>query len=304
MSRRALTHDHAAVWKDIFVNAIIVGRSVLWILGIGGTIVGALRMLLPSDHFVFEPNYLMQEIAKHTHYMPLHWIDAAHTSIVRNEFYSFFQYKVIIVLQEILSVVFAPIIFMFSMRRCAPTIVRFLREMTVDIEGVGPMVKFATLDLGQQVGVNDYSITGDAVPVRLSTIDPHWQQEEAPEQTRHGKLEMSVIAFKANYPNWEPESDASKKFIADLNQYQQSDSFIQSLDAEDDRLEARSRLDPEARMENRLEKFTKSLLLSTSDHVRQSRANSYQPPTIALLEKSGAAAAKRRSTFANVAESV
>jgi hypothetical protein len=249
----------ALIW-DHLLEATIAGRTVLWLLGVGGAIVGALRTLLPPDNFVYEPNVLMEEIAKHTNYIPLDWIDNAHTRRVRDEFLGYFQYKAVVFFLEILSVIFAPLVFMFSLPKSADDIIRFLREMSVEEEGLGTMCKLACFDLAQN-GNADYG----AEPV---TSDPS-------RHTQHGKLEMSVVAFKANHPDWEPEIDATKKFLHGVIQYRQSETFNRALSDKSRHLSRFSRpagyFDLEA-TENLGERLSESVVLISSERARHSRA--------------------------------
>ncbi|CAN0281871.1 unnamed protein product, partial [Laminaria digitata] len=52
-------------------------------------------------------------------------------------------------LQELLSVLFAPIILCFSMPSCAQEIVDFVTDHTVDVEGVGSVCGYSLFDFGR-----------------------------------------------------------------------------------------------------------------------------------------------------------
>lgn len=51
--------------------------------------------------------------------------------------------------QELLSVLFAPVILCFSMPGCAQEIVDFVTEHTVDVEGVGSVCSYSLFDFGR-----------------------------------------------------------------------------------------------------------------------------------------------------------
>lgn len=53
--------------------------------------------------------------------------------------------------QELLSVLFAPVILCFSMPSCAQDIVDFVAEHTVDVEGVGSVCSYSLFDFGRFV---------------------------------------------------------------------------------------------------------------------------------------------------------
>lgn len=257
------------------LDATIGGRTVLWILGVGGAVVGALRLLLPPDNFVYEPNVLMEEIAKHTNYIPVGWIDNAHSRSVRDEFLSYFQYKIVVFLLEILSVIFAPLIFMFSLPKSSDDIIRFLREMSVEEEGLGTTCKLASFDLGEN-GNSDYGADPSSIDIN--------------KQTHNGKLEMSVVAFKANHPDWEPEIDATKKFLNGVLHYQRSELFSRAAAERSQRLTRFSRpagyFDLEAN-ENLGALLSESVILMSSDRARSARKAGKSPDSSIPLKDGG-----------------
>jgi hypothetical protein len=176
--------------------------NILLFLGVLGTILAVFRALLPPDHFVADPNLLMEEIALHTHHIPDTWIAAAHTHKVRDEFMRLFAYRIVLFATEVLSVLFTPFVLMISLPRCAEHLIQFVREFTVFEEGLGPVCKFALFDLKQN-GSRDYGALNSTA-----------QNEE--QQMRHGKLEMSILNFKGTYPEWEVSSD-TEEFLEGLH---------------------------------------------------------------------------------------
>lgn len=52
-------------------------------------------------------------------------------------------------LQELLSVLFAPVILCFSMPGCAQEIVDFVIEHTIYVEGVGSVCSYSLFDFGR-----------------------------------------------------------------------------------------------------------------------------------------------------------
>lgn len=89
------------------------------------------------------------QVASHTHFMPEHWWGKTHTAEVRGELLSMFKYKAQLFLEELLSVLFAPVILCFSMPACAQEIVDFVTEHTVDVEGVGSVCSYSLFDFGR-----------------------------------------------------------------------------------------------------------------------------------------------------------
>ncbi len=95
----------------------------------------------------------------HTHYWPKHWKGKAWTFAVspfvtvalllfynigqvRDEFCELFEYKAVLFVREIFSVILAPLTLIFSLPKCTDDIIDFFRECTVEIDGVGMLFFF------------------------------------------------------------------------------------------------------------------------------------------------------------------
>ncbi|XP_049850576.1 autophagy-related protein 9-like [Schistocerca gregaria] len=180
------------------IDCYIGDRSVVWVLSILGTSLAILRSLLPEEHFVFEPHEFMEEVIMHIHHLPLEWVEKAHTPEVHKTFVSYFQFKVVIFLVEVLSVIITPLLFIYSLPLCAEETIQFLRDMTIEEPGLGRMVCFARLNMDDTYPpAQEHYISQ---PDRHKLVDTQ-------------KMQMSIINFKANYPNWEPTSASSKLFL-------------------------------------------------------------------------------------------
>ena len=57
-------------------------RTVLFYLGVFGSILAAVRGMIPEDNRVFDPELLMTEVIEYTHYMPDEWKDQLHSKKV------------------------------------------------------------------------------------------------------------------------------------------------------------------------------------------------------------------------------
>lgn len=58
-------------------------RTVLFYLGVFGSILAAVRGTIPEENRVFDPELLMTEVIEYTHYMPDEWKDQLHSKRVR-----------------------------------------------------------------------------------------------------------------------------------------------------------------------------------------------------------------------------
>ncbi|OLL22179.1 Autophagy-related protein 9 [Neolecta irregularis DAH-3] len=151
---------------------ITQNRTVLFYLGILGTIYGVARSMISDDMIFFDPEQQMREVAECTHYMPEHWEGRLHTIEVQQEFSSLYQYEIFNLVQEIFSALLVPFIL-----------------MTVDSNnGMGLVCSHA---------VFDFTKPSKDSP---SPIEP--QDENA---RIEAKMQSSMMIFRENNSAWVPE---------------------------------------------------------------------------------------------------
>lgn len=119
------------------------GRSAIFYIGLFGGIWAVARGMIPEDSLVYEPAFAMQEVIDFTHYQPSHWQNRLHTVDVKREFEQLYQMKILIFVEEILSMVFTPFVLWFSLPKCSDRIIDFFREFTVHVDGIGYVCSFA-----------------------------------------------------------------------------------------------------------------------------------------------------------------
>jgi autophagy-related protein 9 len=130
--------------QDNFLNfEITEGRSTIFYIGIFGSIWAVARGLLPEDNMVYDTAFSIQEVIQFTHYEPNHWANRLHTVDVKEEFSKLYQMKVMIFLEEVLSIFFTPFVMCFSLPKCSERIIDFFREFTVHVDGLGYVCTFA-----------------------------------------------------------------------------------------------------------------------------------------------------------------
>jgi autophagy-related protein 9 len=186
---------------ELFLNfQITPDRTVLFYLGIFGTIWALARGLLPEDNLVFDPAFSLEEVIDFTHYRPAHWEDRLHSDQVRAEFAQLYQMKVVIFLNEILSMIFTPFVLWFSLPNCSDRIIDFFREFTVHVDGLGYVCSFAEFNFKRQ---------GNGLLQEHPTSkqpQPHNTQETTAQAlredyyaTKNQKLEASYWGFMNDY---------------------------------------------------------------------------------------------------------
>jgi autophagy-related protein 9 len=68
---------------DLFLHfEITPHRTVLFYLGVFGSILAVARGMIPDDHVVFDPEMLLREVVHYTHYMPAEWKGQLHSQMV------------------------------------------------------------------------------------------------------------------------------------------------------------------------------------------------------------------------------
>ena len=58
-------------------------RTVLFYLGVFGSVLAVARGMIPEENRVFDPELLIMEVIQDTHYMPDHWKDELHSKKAR-----------------------------------------------------------------------------------------------------------------------------------------------------------------------------------------------------------------------------
>jgi autophagy-related protein 9 len=130
--------------QDLFLNfEITEGRTTIFYLGILGAIWAFARGMLPDDNMIHDTAYSLQEVIDFTHYEPAHWKGRLHTMDVRNEFSQLYQMKLVIFVEEVLSMIFTPFVLWFSLPKCSDRIIDFFREFTIHVDGMGYVCSFA-----------------------------------------------------------------------------------------------------------------------------------------------------------------
>lgn len=185
---------------------------MIWYMGVFGAIWTVTRALVPEPHTVYDPENLMMEVVDDTYYLPSTWRkEGLHSTLVRREFAALFEYRVVIFMRELLSVMVAPLILWISLPRCVDEIVDFFRIFTMHVDGTGWVCSFSVFDFqhfDHERGLN--------VPLPPSTLMANPSMDQRLPENEAMKLESSIMEFKKNYPEWEPESMENSLFVQQL----------------------------------------------------------------------------------------
>eukprot|EP01113_Clastostelium_recurvatum_P036200 TRINITY_DN5132_c0_g1_i4.p1 TRINITY_DN5132_c0_g1~~TRINITY_DN5132_c0_g1_i4.p1 ORF type:complete len:728 (-),score=130.50 TRINITY_DN5132_c0_g1_i4:39-2180(-) len=214
----------ASLWnEDALLNVeVIADKSTIWFVGVLGSLLAVLRSLIPEENEVFDPTSVMQDVVTYTHYLPSSWSGRLHSRQVFEDMSMLFEYRVVVFLRELTSVITAPLVLMFTLPRCAAGIVDFFVQFTVDVEGVGHVCSFATFNLeahgNTKYGAPDMSMVASApeavadsvssvssVPSVSSARGSTSASRGAPskhDRTKQGKMERSMLSFMVQHPEW------------------------------------------------------------------------------------------------------
>nr|XP_001390972.2 autophagy-related protein 9 [Aspergillus niger CBS 513.88] len=167
-------------------------RTVLFYLGVFGSIWAVAQGLVPEETNVFDPEYALLEVINFTHYFPGHWKGRLHSDDVRKDFAVLYQMKIVIFLEEILSMIFTPFILWFSLPKCSDRLIDFFREFTVHVDGMGYLCSFAVFDFKKGTNVISQGDTGRRDAARQDLRADYFS-------TKDGKMLASYYGFLDNY---------------------------------------------------------------------------------------------------------
>ena len=163
-------------------------RTVLFYLGVFGTVWAVARGAVPEENLVFDPGYALNNVTEYTHYSPNHWRGRLHSNEVRTEFAELYKMKVVIFLEEMLSMFFTPFILWFSLPKSSDRLVDFFREFTLHVDGLGYVCSFAVFDFKKES--NNIARQDEAAAQDL---------REEYYSSKDGKMLASYYGFIDNY---------------------------------------------------------------------------------------------------------
>lgn len=146
--------------SELFLGfEITEGRTTVFWVSVMVGIFSVAHGALPDETETHDPVLHLKEVLMYIHYMPAHWKDRLHSNEVRAEFSSLYQNKVLIFLEEIISLVLTPIILYRNSNERCERIVDFFRESTVHVEGVGNQCNFAVFNFKKHQNVVENTTT-------------------------------------------------------------------------------------------------------------------------------------------------
>lgn len=189
------------------------------------------RNCIPNENLIWCPEQLMTAILAHVHYLPATWKNQAHTSMVRQEFGNFFQFKASYFINEILSPIVTPFQLLFVFRPKALEIVKFFRSFTVSVRGVGNVCSFAQMDVRKH-GNPEWQL-GEVSSLQAADIPSGEKMQTA---GNNGKTELSLLRFTLTNPEWQMPPEAMQfvngvrqNALTDLSKLKKKDFTLNPL---------------------------------------------------------------------------
>lgn len=200
--------------QENFLNfEVTPGRTTIFYIGIFGSIWAVARGLLPDDNMVYDTAFSVQEVIDFTHYIPAHWEGRLHTVGVKDEFSELYQMKVVIFLEEVLSMIFTPFVLWFSLPKCSERIIDFFREFTVHVDGIGYVCSFAEFGFMERAirpqaaqPASKPAATGPAPQIGRGTANTKESLRDDYFASKDNKLEQSYWGFMNDYAR-NPKTD-------------------------------------------------------------------------------------------------
>lgn len=131
------------------------GRTAVFWLTVMVGIFGVAQGSLPEEDEVHDPVLHLKDVLRYIHHMPAHWKDRLHSNEVRSEFSALYQTKVLIFVEEILSLIVAPWILLRNAGQRSERIIDFFREQTVHVNGIGYQCNYAVFDFKKDPNAED-----------------------------------------------------------------------------------------------------------------------------------------------------
>jgi hypothetical protein len=200
----------STVKSPILLYFNILNQNMFWWLTILLLVWAYAKSMVIDENKVFEPREALDDVCAVIHYCPEHWRGQGHHSEVHDEFNGLFQYSLVQLLQELLSILITPMILCFSLPNSAEKIIEFMDKITVDVEGIGHVCGFATFNFNKFGS----SLYGTRI-------------EDSLHRSLQGKMEVSYLNFKAHYPTWTPPVEHGaptfeKNLVSSLSMHQYS----------------------------------------------------------------------------------
>lgn len=199
--------------SDIIVSLWETEKPIIFYIGILGAVLVMFQNKKSEIPTEFDPCAKFDELIYLLHYTPVSW--ATMSSLERyHEVGKLFRYKWSIIFQEILSIVYCPLLLFFWLAPRSEKIVSFFRENSVEREKLRIICSCAEFDMYKQFIRTDRHVDETDEDViteeensasrELTREGGSMESRDALERFLKSKMSASVLNFREAYPTWDP----------------------------------------------------------------------------------------------------
>lgn len=210
--------------EQLLLNINILGKSILVWLSVLVPLLAGIRKSIQSENFTYDPNKYLAKLVSYTHYCPEYWTKEIYRNgnkledvlrgtetEVYEEVKGYFPYKIKMWLDEAISLITVPILFLFVLPSQSKAIIKFFSDHTTEIGSYRCCItgKFE-LNIPQlRDGDNILLSEGDrdSENILLNRYS-----------TDYYKMELSIANFAINYPKWVNANQQMKVYIDRLTE--------------------------------------------------------------------------------------
>ncbi|CUM57301.1 Autophagy-related protein 9 [Debaryomyces fabryi] len=185
-----------------------------------------------TSSFFYDPEASLRYVSQFTHYLPSSWNGRLHTVQVKNEFCELFSLKIIIIINEILSLILTPFILWFKVLSSSGAIIDFFREYSIHVDGLGYVCYFAMFNFEQK---DKNMMMGLNKPKRKPKKSKITAKKKAALKTKNlsDDIELDNVVLnkvdKSKLSDSETSSESDDNDDADINNdYYQDEKMIKS----------------------------------------------------------------------------
>lgn len=157
--------------------------------------------------FFYDPEASLRYVSQFTHYLPSSWNKRLHTVEVKNEFCELYSLKILVILNEILSLILTPFVLWFKVSNSSSAIIDFFREYTIHVDGLGYVCYFAMFNFEEKDKNMMYDLN---------------------KRSRKKPIKQGTSNAKAKSKLSDTDESSSDESDADLGDYYQDDKMIKS----------------------------------------------------------------------------
>lgn len=111
----------------LYIHVLSHDKTILWFMGICGIVYSLSKKYIKDEYQIYLPEKYIQHVIVHTRYDPPEWSDLYHTRPVYKEFCTFFQHKILYILEEMCSVFIVPWILLTRVKYDVDYIIDFYK---------------------------------------------------------------------------------------------------------------------------------------------------------------------------------